>query len=108
MAERIENVHVHSGDGLGRRTGLDGKLFDTHAVGADGPAGFGLPPVIDHGNPKIFPGPLEGIGIAALAGEEKTFEVREVVSLFELERGVFFLYGAEGGRCGEESFRLVL
>jgi len=79
-----------AGTGFVTEPGFDRKHLDAHAVRADGPARFGLPPVVDYGNTEMIVGPLESIGIAAFASQEKSFEVREVVFLFELERGVFF------------------
>src|SRR3546814_16959368 len=53
--------------------------LDAHAVGGHRPAGFGLPPVIDHRTVQAVLGPVHGIGVGAFAGQEQRAELRQVV-----------------------------
>ena len=77
-------------------------------VAADRPAGFGLPPVIDHRHAQQLLRPFDRRRIATFAGEEQRAELREVVLLQQLTFGVLALDRAEGGRRGEQRHRLVL
>ncbi len=108
LAVLVEHLHIHAGRRFCRGSLLHGQLLDAHAVGADRPAGLGLPPVIDDRHAELLLGPREGIGIGALAGKKKRAETTEVVLADELSLRVFLLDGAERGRRGEHRRYLVL
>ena len=58
---------------------LDRQLPEPHRVAGDGPAGLGLPPVIDDRHAEQLLRPLDGRRIAALAGQEQGAKLRQVV-----------------------------
>ncbi len=76
MAGVVEYLHVVAGHRDGRRAMLHRQGAKPHGIGGDGPAGFRLPPVIDDRNLQLLLGPLHGVGIGALAGEEERLELR--------------------------------
>ena len=81
LAGIVDDVHIHAGHSFCWRALFYRQLSDAEAVGADRPTGFGLPPVIDHGNTKVFYCPLEGVRIQPLAGQEQRLEPGKVVVL---------------------------
>jgi hypothetical protein len=58
----VEHLHVIARHRLGRRAGLDRQRLDAQAVGGDGPAGLGLPPVIDHRHAEDLARPVQVSG----------------------------------------------
>ncbi len=97
----VEHPDVVAGHGHARRTGLGGQWFQPPRARADGPAGLGLPPVVDHRDTELVPSPRVGVGVEALAGEEQRAQRRRVVA--GQQRGVRVLLadGAHGRRRGE-------
>ena len=104
----VQHTDVPAGHGLGRRPGLHRIGMQAQAVGGHGPAGFGLPPVIDDRTLQVSPRPFQGIGVGALAGQEQGREVGQVVGLQQLGVGVLALDGAKRRRRGEQDLDLVL
>ena len=90
------------------RAVLDGQKLDADAVGAHGPARFGLPPVVDHRAVQNVLGPFQRVRIAALARQEQRPEMREVASFEQFRFGIVPADGPEGGRRGEQRGDLVL
>jgi hypothetical protein len=80
----------------------------TQAVGADGPAGFRLPPVVDHRHPDCVFGPVQGVGIEALAGQKKGLEIGQVVFFHQFGIGVLALDGPKAVGAVNMDFDLVL
>ena len=102
-----QDVDAIAGNGLGGRPRLDRQPLQADAVGRHGPAGFGLPPVIDHRAVEQAFGPAHGVGIGALAGQEQGFEAGQVVAGEQPALRVLLLDGAEGGGGGEERLHAV-
>ena len=102
LAAVVDGAHVVARHRHGRRAVLDRKLAEADRIAGDAPAGFGLPPVVDHRLLQQPLGPLHGVGIGALAGEEQRAEFRQIVFREMLALGVFLLDGAERGRRREE------
>ena len=104
-------VHCHdikARAGLAAAAQPGGEEAQAAKGAGDGPAGFGLPPMVDHRAGEQGFCPLRRIGVAALAGEEEGFEFGEVVLRQQRAFGVLFLDGADGGGGGEEQLDLVL
>ena len=97
----VHHEHVHAGSRLRRGALLHGQRFDAHAVRADRPAGLGLPPVIDDGDPELVLGPMERVRIGALAREEQRPEPGQIVPGNQCPVRILLLDGPEGGRRGE-------
>ena len=91
-----------------RRAVLDRQHAEPHRIAGDAPAGFGLPPMVDHRHLQLLLGPFHRRRIGALAGQKQRAEFRQIVLPDEFAVGVFLLDGAERGRRGEERHRLVL
>ena len=87
---------------------LDRQHAEADRIAGDAPAGFGLPPVIDHRHFEHVFRPRERRRIGAFAGEKQRAEFRQVVLREQLALRVFFLDGAERGRRGEHRHRAVL
>ncbi len=77
-------------------------------VGADGPAGFGLPPVVDDRDAEVVFGPVQGVRIEPFAGQKEGFEVGQVVIFHQFRFGIFAFDGPEGRGGGKHGFDLVL
>jgi hypothetical protein len=90
-----------------RRAVLHRQHAQAHRIAGDAPAGFGLPPVIDHRHLQLRFRPFHRRRIGALAGQKQRAEFRQVVFADELAVRVFLLDGAERGRRGEQRHRLV-
>ena len=108
FAALIENAHVISRHGFGARSRFYFLDAEADAVRADGPAGLGLPPVIDHRNSYFRFGPLQRGRITALAGEKKISKAAEVVAADVVAVGIVALDGPERCRSGEEHRHFVL
>ena len=108
VAVVVEGVQVVAGAGATAGAWLEGEQAEVAEAGGDGPAGFGLPPVIDHGFGEQVGSPDGGGGIAALAGEEQGFKFGEVVGAEEFSVRVLLLDGSHGGGGGEQHLHLVL
>jgi AraC-like DNA-binding protein len=54
---------------------LDRQPLDTEAVGADGPPGLGLPPMVDDWYPEVLFRRRDGRRVGALAGKEQRAEM---------------------------------
>ncbi len=104
----VEYPHVVAGHRLGGRTRLDGEPLQAQRVGGDGPPGLGLPPVVDHRHPELVLGPVQGVGVTALSGQEQRLELREVVLADVGTVRVLPLDGAERGGGGEQGGDAVL
>src|SRR3546814_9246394 len=92
----------------GCRAGLDWHRLDAARIGDRRPAPFGLPPVVDHRSLQLRGGPVDGVGIATLAGQVERTEVRQIVMLQQLAARIFLLDRAECRWRGEETLDLVL
>ena len=104
----VDDAHVVARHRHGRRAMLHRQHPEPHRVAGDAPAGFGLPPVIDHRLFQMLLGPLHGRRVGAFAGKKQRTEAREIVAADVLSRRVFLLDRAERGRRGEQRHRLVL
>ena len=104
----IDDVDIVTGQGLGRRPFLDRQFFDTAAIADDGPAGLGLPPVVDDGDPDQFFGPVQGVGIETLTGKVKALKTGSIVFLEMLAVRVFLFDRPEGGRGGKQTLHPML
>ena len=87
---------------------MTGKCSMPSGLAGDGIAGFGLPPMVDDRNAKLCLGPLDRVGIGALAGKKKSAETRKVVFSTNSPFGIFAFDGAEGGWGGEKAFDVML
>ena len=103
-----EDLHVVAGHRLGRRAGLHGQHPEAHAVGRDGPAGLGLPPVVDHRDPQERLGPKAGVRVQRSPARNRHAEPREVVLAHHPPSRVLPLDGSKCGGRGEEDADPVL
>ncbi len=87
---------------------LDRQLPEADRIAGDAPAGLGLPPVVDHRLLQHLFRPVHGRRVGALAGQKQRAEFRQIVFADQRAGRVFLLDGAERGRRGEQSDRLVL
>src|SRR5579862_7025607 len=71
MAVVVQGVEVDAGTGAAAGAWLEGEQAEVAEAGGDGPAGLGLPPVVDHRLAKQVRGPDRGGRVTALAGEEQ-------------------------------------
>jgi hypothetical protein len=71
LAGVVEHLHVVAGHAHRRRARLDRHRLQAAQVRRDRPAGLGLPPVVDDRHAEHLAGPLVGVGVEALAGEEE-------------------------------------
>ena len=108
LALVVQHLQVVARQRHRRRAVLDGELTQTDRVAADGPARLGLPPVVDHRHLELCLGPLDGLGVGALAGQEQGAQALQIVLPDELALRILFLDGAEGGRRGEQRRDVVL
>ncbi len=83
-------------------------MLDAQRIGGDGPAGLGLPPMVDHRHAQLRLGPEQRVGVAALAGEEQGAQRGEIVPADEGPFRVLLLDRAKGGGGGEQHRHLVL
>ena len=105
---RVDNSHVPAGYRFRGRAMLDRKLLDPQAVGANRPAGFGLPPVVDHRYAEMFFRPLQSSGVGSLTRQKQRLQPGEIEVLYQLALGIFPLDGTESSRRGEKNFDVVL
>ena len=108
MAALVHDGHVPARHRHGRRAELDRQDAEAHRIGDDRPAGFGLPPVIDHRHAEHLLGPGDRVGVGPLAGQEQGVHRGDVVVLEQRGLRVLLAHGAEGGRRGEEGGDLVV
>ena len=66
---------------------LHRQPLDAEAIGADRPAGLGLPPMVDDRHLELLLGPRDGRRIGALAGEKQGAKPPEVVGADQLPSG---------------------
>ena len=83
-AGAVDDVEPEAGHRDAGRAGLDRQSVEAAGVGADGPAGLRLPPVVDHRNTEDPGGPVEGVGVQPLAGREQGAQAGNVVLVQEL------------------------
>ena len=88
--------------------GLHRRRVEAAAVAAIGPAGLGLPPVVDHGAAQDAAGPRVGVGIGALARQEERAQRREVAAGEQLGLGILLADGPDRGGRGEQRRHAVL
>ncbi len=103
-----EHTDVVARHRLRGRARLHRQHAEADAVRRDGPRRFRLPPVIDHGHVEPILGPVERVGVAALAGEEQGAESREVVLRHVRPSRVFLLDRAKRRRRREERVHAVV
>ena len=110
LADRVglQHPHVPARHRLRARAVLDRQALDAEAVGADRPAGLGLPPMVDDRDPKHLLGPGDGRRIGALAGQEQRTELRPVIGADQLALRVLALDRTERGRRREKDAHFVL
>src|SRR5690606_36207304 len=70
----------------------------------DGPAGFGLPPVVDHRYAQMLQRPLHRIGIGAFTGKEQRLQIVQLIATDPVAVRVLAADGAQRGRRGEKAF----
>jgi hypothetical protein len=104
----VQDPHVIARHGKAGRSCLGREVLEASEVAGDGPAGLGLPPVVYHRLAQQLCSPVVGVGVEALARQEKSFKVGEIVCLQILSVGIFALDRSECCRRGEESLHLVL
>ena len=97
----VEHLHVVARHPHRRRAGLDRHRVEPAQVRGDRPAGLGLPPVVDDRHAEQRAGPLVGVGVEPLAGEEDALERAEVVAGHQGAVGVLALDRPVGGGGGE-------
>ena len=73
-----------------------------------GPAGLGLPPVVDHRHAEPLLGPAHRVRVGALAGEEQAAQAGEIVARDQPAVRVLLLDGAQRRRRGEQRGHPVL
>ena len=110
LADRVglQHPHVPARHGARARAVLDRQALDAEAVGADRPAGLGLPPMVDDRHPQHLLGPGDGRRVGALAGQEQRAELRQVMGADQLALRVLALDRAERSRRREKHAHLVL
>ena len=108
LALPVEDLHVETGHRHRGTAGLGGHRLEAVQVGGNGPAGLGLPPVIDHRHRQQVVEPVEGRRIQALAGQEQRLEATDVVLCHQLGVRILLLDGAKGGGRGEEALHPIL
>ncbi|EPJ40338.1 hypothetical protein STAFG_2587 [Streptomyces afghaniensis 772] len=101
IARSVEDPDVPARQRAGGRPGLEGSRLDAHRVGDDGPAGLGLPPVVDHRDAQQIARPVVGLGIEALAGQEEVAQAGQVVARGERSPRVLLPDRPESGGCRE-------
>ena len=108
VALLVEDPDVVAGHRHRGRAGLDRHRLQTAQVGGDRPAGLGLPPVVDDRDAEPFAGPLVGVGVEPLAGEEEGLQGAEVVLAHQLAVRVLLLDRAVCGGRREHRRDLVV
>ena len=103
----VKNLHVIARHGHRGAALLHRQQFDAKRVCGDRPAGFGLPPMVDHRHAQLTLGPGDRVGIGPLARQEQRPQTGKVVAADMLALGVVAAHGADGGRRGEETFHPV-
>ncbi|EKD38226.1 MAG: hypothetical protein ACD_75C00814G0001 [uncultured bacterium] len=104
----VHHPHVIAGHGFGGRAFLHRQQLDATAIADNGPAGFGLPPVIDDRHADHVFGPMQGVGIGTFACKIEAFKRGNVIFLNKLAFGILFLDRPEGSRSGKERFYFML
>ncbi len=108
VAGIVEGMQVVAGCRTAGAARFPGQQAETAEIGGDGPAGFGLPPVIDHRFSQQLPDPLRGRRIAALAGQIEGLQARQVVGGHQGAGRILLLDGAQRGGGGEQGMGAVL
>ncbi|MDQ0758247.1 hypothetical protein QF027_000882 [Streptomyces canus] len=108
LARGTEDADVPARQGAAGGAGVDGGGFDADRVGDDGPAGLGLPPVVDHRDAQERARPVIGLGVETLTGEEEVAQVGEVVAGGERSLRVLLPDRPEGGGRREHGLDPVL
>ena len=84
------------------RAKLYRQRFNADRIGADRPAGLGLPPVVDHRHTKLVLRPDDGVRVCALTGQEQMLQRRGVILFQEFAVRVGTFYRPESGWRGEQ------
>ena len=71
VAAFVEHVHFVARHRHRRRARLDRHDAKAKRIRSDGPTGFGLPPVINHGHANVGFSPTHGVWIGAFASEKQ-------------------------------------
>ena len=104
----IEDGDVVAGHRERGRSRFGGDIGDAPGVRADRPAGFGLPPVVDHRAVQPVIGPVVGLRVESLAGQEKPAQALDVV-LGQLDQvRVYPADGTDGRGRREQDRHLVV
>ncbi len=107
LAGLVDHVDLIARHRHRRRAVLDRQHAKAHRIAGDAPAGFGLPPVIDHRHLQLRFRPFHRRRIGALAGQKQRAESRQIVLPDQFAVRVFLANGAERRRRGEQRHRLV-
>ena len=107
MAALIQHLDLIAGHRHRRAADLDRQFAQTQRVGGNRPAGFGLPPMVDHRNFQGVLRPHDGIGVGALTGQIQRLEVGKVVIGHQLCLRIVAFDRAQGGGSGKETADLV-
>ena len=108
LAGLIHHLDAIARHRLGGRAGLHRQRAEAHAVGAHGPAGLGLPPVVVDRAFQMVLGPGQGVGVGPLAGEVERVEAGDVVVREAGRIGIVPLDRAESRRRREHGAHAVL
>ena len=84
----IDHLNIPSRHRLCGRSLFNRKLFNTKAIGGDGPSGFRLPPVIDDRNLQLFFSPLKRIRVEPFSSQKQGLEIGEIIIFDEFPLGV--------------------
>ena len=104
----VEHLHVVAGHRDGRRPGLDRHRLEPARVRRDRPTRLGLPPVVDDRDAEDVAGPVVGVRVEPLTGEEQGGERGEVVPGAQRRGRILLLDGAECRRRGEQRLHVVV
>ena len=88
--------------------GLVGIGSSPSRSAAIGPAGLGLPPVVDDGDAEQAARPAVGLRVQPLARQEEVLQAGQVVRAHQLAVRILLLDGPERGRRGEHRLHAVL
>src|ERR1041385_3836564 len=104
----IEHAHVVTRNRPATRSRLHRQQLDTDAVRADGPAGFRLPPMIDHGHAELSLSPRQRIRITTLAGQKQRAKFSQIVISQVVAGVILALDGTKSCRRSEKCAHTVL
>ena len=92
---------------FGGRTFFNRKMMQSQTITGNGPAGFGLPPVIDHRNLQVVFSPFQSVRIQALTGQKKGFKIGQIVIFHQFSPGIFAFNGPKCSGGGKHDFDVM-